>query len=273
MPGMKKVISIIIFFLALVGMPAQEQSQSISKEFLIEQVIPVMPIYYHMFSGQLKEPKGIFYDRTRDEIYVADTGNDLVGVYNSEGVEMFCFEGSGHIEEPYYIMVDAIGLIYLIDIEFGKVKIFNYRGEFRNYFDFSSVPGPSVKPFSMTTDADGKLYFLDLSVPRILVFSADGRFLRSLGEKGYGRGKLSSPAGIAVDRSGKIYITDRTSIPVQVFDSKGEFLYGWGAHDIGAQNFSNPSGIAIDGKGRIFVVDTLRQDIKIFDHEFWWFRL
>ncbi|MEW5807354.1 MAG: 6-bladed beta-propeller [Acidobacteriota bacterium] len=256
---------LMTIFLSSPDIAAQKEASEKAMQRKIKDVPPVLLVYYHMFSGRLKEPKGIFYDRAKDEIYCADTGNGLIGIYNMDGMELFLFGSKGVINEPYNVMVDPEGDIYVIDLEIGKVKVFNYRGEFRRFFDFSQSPAPEPKPVAMNVDREGKLYFLDSSIPRVLIFTMDGRFLRSFGEKGIGKGKLSSPSDIAIDDAGNIYITDRVGMPVQVFNPEGKFINGWGEHDVGSQNFSFPAGIAIDRDGRIFVADTLRQDIKVFD--------
>lgn len=232
----------------------------------LKGVDPVYAVYRHIDTGYFKEPTGVFFDRRAEEIYVADTRNNAIAIFNREGTPLFSFDG---VEQPRKVMVGDDGRIYVIDVEAGQgVKIFSYRGEFLGLFTFPGFKGTEpVNPVSMTIDTKGNLYFLDQANLKVLVYDGRGNFLHAFGTRGRGEGQFSVLADVAVDARGNIYVTDSQGVAVQVFDPGGHFLRGWGEHSLEPYNFSLPNGIAVDRKGRILVADTLRQDIKVFDGE------
>jgi tripartite motif-containing protein 71 len=70
----------------------------------------------------------------------------------------------------------------------------------------------------------GTLYVSDRENSRIESFSASGRFLRVIGSKGSGRGRLRTPEGVAVDALGDVYVADETNIGVDKFSPSGKLL-------------------------------------------------
>jgi DNA-binding beta-propeller fold protein YncE len=210
---------------------------------------------------------GVYYDPKTQEIYVADTKNDLVGIFNSSGISLFAFGGNDDIKEPIKVISDDQGSLLVLDIN-RRIKIYNYRGEFLKDFDHPELQGKKTVG-TMTFDHESNLYIGENENGQILVFDRNLNLKLKFGSKGEGKGKFKSISSIAIDkRDGRICVTDYQNAPaVQVFDKSGNFLLGWGEHQMGPHNFSLPGGIAIDSKGRIFIADTLRQDIKVFTED------
>lgn len=230
------------------------------------QVQPLFAFFQHMYDGFFNEPMGVFYDPRAQEIYVADTKNDLIGIFNSKGISVFSFGANDDIKEPIKVTTDSQGRIFVLDIDRSKIKIFNYRGEFLRNLDSPELQGKKTIA-TMVIDRQGNIYVGEHESSQILVFDSELKLKLKFGSKGKGRGQFQAISSIAVDKDGKIYVTDFQAIPVQVFDRNGNFIRGWGEHAVGTQNFSLPGGIAVDSKGRIIVADTLRQEIKVFDND------
>jgi DNA-binding beta-propeller fold protein YncE len=226
---------------------------------------PLFAIYMHMDQGFFNNPMGIFYDRRTGEIYVADTSNDLIGIFNAKGVSLFSLGANEDIKGPVKAITDTKGRILVLDNE-RKLKVLNYRGEYLEDLDLPGLP-PKKSIGAMAVDAVGNLYIAENETAQILVFGPDLRLKTKFGGKGTEKGQFQSVGAIAVGGDGRIYVTDHLATPVQVFDGDGKFLIGWGKHETGVENFSLPGGIAVDSKGRVFIVDTLRHEIKIFTRE------
>ena len=232
------------------------------------QVQPLFAFFQHMYNGFFNEPMGVYFDPKSQEIFVADTKNDLIGIFNSSGISLFAFGGNDDIKEPVKVISDGQGRILVLDIGRSKIKVYNYRGEFLKNLEHPELQGKKIIG-TMTFDHEGNLYIGENESGQILVFDPKLNLKLKFGGNGEGKGKFKSISSIAIDkRDGKIYVTDHQNNPaVQVFDRNGNYLLGWGEHQMGPNNFSLPGGIAIDSRGRIFVADTLRQDIKIFSSE------
>lgn len=229
---------------------------------LATRLEPVRLVYRQMEGAYLKGPRGVWVDPRRGEVYVADTMNDLVVVFDRNGVPLFAFGYNGEFKEPVKAVADAEGRIYVLSGIGGKLKVFNYRGEYLRDFPFGSV-GPVVAT-TLTADERGTIYIADSKRPRILVYDSAFTLKRTIEGDGSGGGRFEAIQSIAVDRDGQLYVTDARALPLQIFTAEGKFIRGWGEHAAGPQNFSLPSGIAVDREGKIVVVDSLRQTISMF---------
>lgn len=243
------------------GSPAEDAPKSPQATVRLE---PLFAFFQHTYHGYFNEPMGVFFDPRRQEIYVANTKNDLIGVFDPQGNPLFAFGARDDIREPVKIVSDPAGRILLLDLDKSRIKIYSYRGEFLMDFVPAELPEKTLLT-AMTIDMDGNLYIGDSATSQILVYDPGFRLKRKFGSKGRENGQFEAIGDIATDRNGKIYVTDPAGIPVQVFDRDGNFVRGWGKHETGVMNFSLPAGIAVDSKGRVIVLDTLRQEIKFFD--------
>jgi DNA-binding beta-propeller fold protein YncE len=218
---------------------------------------PVGLVYRQMEGTYLKGPRGVFVDRARGDIYVADTQNDLVVVYDRNGVPRFAFGYNGEVKEPIKAVTDSVGRIYVLT---GRtIKVFNYRGEYLRDFPFHGLDKPPVAT-AITADQND-LYVADATSGQVFVYDADHRLKRRFGEGG----RIKSVAAMTVDTDGVVYLLDANApMALQVYAPDGTFLRGWGAHESGPQNFSLPSGITVDGEGRVITVDMIRQQIAVF---------
>ncbi len=227
---------------------------------------PVRLVYRQVEGTYLKGPRGVFVDQARGEVYVADTMNDLVAVYDRDGAPLFAFGYNGEFREPLKAVVDGRGRIYVLAGIGRKLSVFSYRGEYLYPFPFAGVEGKPV-PTAITADAEGNIYIADATSGRVLVYDSDHRLLRRFGSGRDGEGRFQAVQAIAIDRQGQIYVADAQAMPVQIFSREGRFLRGWGEHTAGPQNFSLPSGVAIDSEGRVIVVDMIRQVLSVFTPE------
>lgn len=249
------------------AVPFEEKSSKEAADALRPIRLETTGIVYRQEEGTyLKAPRGVFVDRSTGEVYVADTKNDLIAVYDRDGLHLFSFGYNGEFKEPLKAVTDLQGRIYVLVGIPRKIKIFNYRGDYLQDFPFKGLE-EEVVPTALAVDGEGEIYIADAGSGQILVYDSEYRLIMSIGAKGNGDGHFRSVQGIAVDPQGNIYVADARSRPVQVFGSEGEFLRGWGEHATGPQNFSLPSGLALDSEGRVMVVDTLRHAIVVFTKE------
>lgn len=256
----------ILLFFALCLWAAGSPAEDAPAPAPAPRLQPLFVFFQHIYYRQFNEPMGLFYDPRHREIYVADTKNDLIGVFDPQGIPLFAMGARDDIKEPVTIVTVPGGRILLLDIDKSRIKVYSYRGEFLRDFVPEELPGERLIT-AMAVDPDGNLYIGDSATSQVLVYDAGFRFKRKFGSKGREKGQFEAIGDIATDGNGRIYVTDPSGIPVQVFDRNGNFLRGWGKHETGIMNFSLPAGIAVDSKGRVIVLDTLRQEIKFFDAE------
>jgi DNA-binding beta-propeller fold protein YncE len=259
----KRVLGAAMLLVAasLFGADAPEAAPPPHAKFHIR---PVAWFSEHLYEGTFASPMGISFDEKSGEVWVADTKNNLVGVFTTDGAPLFTF-GSDRLREPIRVATDSKGRVYVLDNERSKIKVFSYRGEPQGDL---VLPGVGDKPNfgTIAFDAEGNFYVGENESCQVLVYGPDFKPRQRFGTCGAEEGQFQSITGIAVDKD-RIVVTDAQVLAVQVFDKHGDFVRGWGRHDMGVQNFSLPASVALDSGGHVIVVDTLRHEIKFFDRE------
>ena len=174
-------------------------------------------------------PMGASFGR-EGRIYVADTGNNRVVVFDRNARYLFQFGGLG-VAKP------ASG---------GKR---------------SWKPGRFNYPTDVTTDEDGNVYVADFRNDQIQMFDADGRFVRVFPDRDKPVGKGSSGAGgngIAVTSlsayESRVYATD--TYQVLVFTPRGKLLSQFGMPGSGPGQLDHPNGIAVTPQSAMVVSDS-----------------
>ncbi len=231
----------------------------------VEELEPVVVTYGHFYEGRFQGVSGVTCDARSGEMYVADTGRGLIGIFDARGAPIFSFGDPGRIGAPIKAVPDSKGRILVLDSNDRlQIRRYSYRGDF---IDFLPLEGMETQPGTFFTafalDDDDNLYLGDSGNGEVLVFDARGRLKFRFGNKGAGKGEFSSIMGIAPTRDA-IYVSDSVGLGIQVFDRRGRYVRAWGRHEAGRENVSFPHGVAVDVKGRIALADSLRHEIKLY---------
>jgi len=130
----------------------------------------------------LSSPEGIAIDPSSGNVYVADTGNNRIQTFSSNGTFISKWGGG---------------------------------------YDPRAINGSFDHPSDIALDQAGNVYVADTGNNRIQVFSSNGTFISVLGRDGGANGTLRSPEGIAVDSSsGNVYVADTDNNRISVFTSR-----------------------------------------------------
>lgn len=230
------------------------------------------PVFTNALYGDFNQPLSKPMDVTKigEMIYVSDTSNKQVQVFDQSGTAVFKFgkEGSkeGEFKFPYGIAGDKDGNVYVADLYNGNISIFDSKGKFIKYFvDKEKVlksPG-GLRIFG------SKLYVTDIKANKLFVFELDGKKVLEIGGAGVDEGKFIAPNAVTVDQDNQIYVTDSGNNRVQVFDKTGKFIkiINGSKDGKGDPTFLNPRGVAVDSKGNVFVVNNLAHNIYAFDKD------
>ncbi|MEO8189172.1 MAG: flippase activity-associated protein Agl23 [Acidobacteriota bacterium] len=175
--------------------------------------------------GELGEPRGIAVDR-QGRLYVADTKNSRVQVFDSDGtfVRQFGSKGAGpgEFNEPCGIAVDPDGDVWVADTWNARIARFSaVDGKF-----MGAIGGPENAFFGprAVVVSRGFVYVADTGNKKVVRFDRDGKRLNDFGGDGSGAGEFVEPVGLAADASGNIYVADTGNHRIQVFDPEGKFL-------------------------------------------------
>jgi hypothetical protein len=157
-------------------------------------------------------------------IYVSDTDNHRIQVFDSQGDFLFKWGSEGNADSqffrPWGIAFDGAGNVYVSD-HIDRIQIFDPAGNFLFKFSsFGSGPGQLVDPTGIEFDSSGNLYVADQGNDRVQIFDSSHNFLEEFGTPtGSGNGQFDIPRGIALDSSNKIYVADGQNNLIQVFGS------------------------------------------------------
>jgi len=170
----------------------------------------------------LKRPTGLALDEPRNRLYVSDTPNHRVVVYDLQGnqVEVIGQRGTdpGQFNFPVSLSVDAEGQLYVVDTGNFRLQIFSPEGEFINEFgQIGDGFGSFARPKGVAADSEGHIYVLDAAFNNFQVFEQGGQLLLFVGTLGREQGKFWLPTGIFIDKNDKIYVVDSANQRVQVF--------------------------------------------------------
>lgn len=200
-------------------------------------------------NGEFFSPIGIDVD-TNGRIYVADTGNNRVQVFENSGNFLFKFgttgSGPGQFNGVMNVAVANNGNIYTTDRYNKRVEIFGPSGDFLSQFAIN--PSGSSDPFSIAVDSMNKVYVGDLIHDRVRVYN-------ELGAPLFDFGGVDTPEALTVDALGKIYVANSKNMvnAFRVFNPDGQFLFEF--DETGNGKFGITRSVAVDPQGLIFVTD------------------
>ncbi|KAI6656268.1 Cell surface protein [Oopsacas minuta] len=237
----------------------------------------------------LNNPNGVTIDNSTGEIYVADSGNNCVKVFDCNGQIMFKFgddEGEGEMNGPIGLAISRDRIL----ISQSSSCILNYQlnGEFVSRigklgqgeleFDY---------PRGMTFDeSNGEVYISDSTNTRIQILSKELTYKTQ-----FGQDNLKYPLDVKLTKE-YIYILDRSNPCLHLYNynlilhksiiSKGDglqaiypyFFYIDNSNNILIPDFTSnssyifdsqfdfiykisiaaPTGITVDNRGRVIVV-------------------
>jgi DNA-binding beta-propeller fold protein YncE len=189
------------------------------------------------------------------QVYVANTGNDRIDVFNRSGAPVRSFgtsgRGTGQFNTPSGVAADAQGYRAVTDAVNGRVEIFAPDGSIVTTWG-SPAPGPTVlpRPVALAFDANGNAYVLDQRRARIVVFDRQtGLPTRSMATQGSEPGQLLDPSALAISPGGTIWVADTGNERLARFALDGTFLGS--IPDSGAVR-----GVAISPDGlRVYTTD------------------
>ena len=179
-------------------------------------------------TDKLIDPVGLAIDTENRLLYVVDTQQDQVIVFDSDSLKELRRIGTG-----------------------GK-----------NHW--LTTPGDFGGPQGIALDKDGNVYVTDTMNNRVEIFDAEGKFISLFGRHCDGPGCFARPKGIAVDADGHIWVADEMNDTLQAFNTEGQLLTYLGGHGHYPGQFEALVGVAIDKQNRIFTTEQYPGRMQMF---------
>jgi len=176
----------------------------------------------------LVAPASVAIDTENRFLYVVDTQNDVVDVFDADNYKLLRRLGTPSNKHT------------------------------------ATAPGTFSLPIGVAVDKDGNVYVTDTFNNRVEVFDADGTFINSFGQNGDGAADFERPKGIAIDCDGHVWVADSAQDRVKVFNRDGRLLIYFGAHGEYPGRFMGVYGLTIDKLNRVITTEIFPGRVQLF---------
>lgn len=167
---------------------------------------------------ELLRPTGLAVDMARDRLYVTDTAEHRIVVFDLKGQHLFDWgrrgPGEGEFNFPTDVDVDVDGKLYALDTLNARVQVFDDTGKFlRAFGERGSANGSFQIPKGIAVSPGGLVVVTDSLAKRFVIFSTEGDYLLTIGGRQRFTGTVSPggfylPAGVDIDQDSAIWIVD-----------------------------------------------------------------
>lgn len=233
------------------------------------------PTFSVIIRGDMDNPlaKPMDVAKIDSNIYVSDTKNKQVQVFDQSGNHIFNFGndgvGKGQFKFPYGITGDKQGNVYVADMYNGNISIFTPKGKFIKYFEEKNTKEKLITAPGGLRIFNEKMYVTNIKSGMVYVFDLKGNKLLEIGSGVSKEDKLNAPNAVTIDLDNNIYVSDSGNQRIIKYDKHGKYLKIVNGSDNGKGNsiFVNPRGIAVDSKGTLFIVDSMAHFVYGFDKD------
>ena len=177
--------------------------------------------------GELLNPVAVATDLNLNRLYVADSKQHCIAVYDTEtGLLITKFgkrgTGEGEFAFPTDVAIGSDGRIYVADAMNRRVQIFDSSYRFVEKLGTEGLRwGQFRKPKSVALDVNQNIYVLDTDFNNFQVFDSKHRLLMFLGELGDRPGQFAVPEHIHIGSDNKLYVVDQMNFRIQIFQLLG----------------------------------------------------
>jgi uncharacterized protein (TIGR03437 family) len=204
--------------------------------------------------GNLQLPGGVALD-TKGNVYIADTGNNLIREVTTDGIiNTICgdslpgFAGNGgaplnaEVHSPQDVAVDSSGNVYIADTANAAIREITISNNQINTIAGNGTAGYSgdnglatsaglIEPYAVALDSKANVYIAEPPDGRIRELTVANLFINTvagngvLGFAGDGgpavKAEINLASGVAVDSSGNLYIADAFNNRIRKVDTGG----------------------------------------------------
>lgn len=220
----------------------------------------------HAGPGGLNSPRGLVIPASRASLFVADSGNNRIQVFDLNSFELVDLwgqstasatgagSGSGQLDSPTTLAADSAGNIYVVDYGNRRVQKFSPIGEVIPAFSSNvHASGLVQNPSDVAVrEADGEIWVLIVDASSLEVVAFDQTGMPVLDQQGQPRvikdSHLGQPMGIAAAEN-SIYIGDNAARRVFRFEIGESFRFVGSA--IGYQG--PVASLLLDCRGNLWV--------------------
>lgn len=174
----------------------------------------------------LVRPTGIAALAKRQRLYIVDTGEHRLKIYDYDGKLISVVpDGSAdsvQFHYPTFATATADDHILVNDALNYKIKRFDADGNLISEFGIEGdSPGTFSRPKGISVDRDAHVYVVDNLFDNLQIFDESGTILLAIGHGGVAPGQFWSPAGIDIYRD-TVFIADTFNNRIQILHYLGD---------------------------------------------------
>ena len=222
------------------------------------------------FGDYWQGPQGTLAIDAAGRVYVPDTANHRIQVFNANGAFQRSFGSQGvgdtQFECPSGVAINPVNQdILVVDPCNQRVQIFSNAWQYKTTLGVTGVAGSSERHFNspsgVAVDANGGIYVADTNnyrVQKCALLASDYACATFAGERGMISASFDHlhPVSVAVDPAGRVAVIDQRNNRVQVFDRQGNYQTTI-AGVFGPQpgGLRQPMAAQFDQAGNLYVAD------------------
>ncbi|MBI5360952.1 MAG: NHL repeat-containing protein [Planctomycetes bacterium] len=269
--GIEKIIMVLLMQAFFLGSIVADQPPDAGKR-------PVQIRFSYSIDGYSRNmpfnsPAAFCLDEKHNELLIADTGNNAIGIFAADtGEYKGRLDSAVPLQAPCGIAIDAEDSIYVACSDSSVIEIFDFKGTNLGGIDVSGAGQKTpVKPGKLYWDGLAEeLYVIDRANQQVLICKDRKVWqkIQPLSADAAGNADWKNAPmlqDIAVDDCGKIYVISSIGNAVAVFDRNGSPVTSFGRHGDTADTVSFPVAVSIDKKNRLWIIDNFRHCITVFD--------
>jgi DNA-binding beta-propeller fold protein YncE len=175
--------------------------------------------------GVVVRPTGISYDPDGKRVFISDTGDNNIKVFDLDGTLMEVWgstgPGDGELNRPTFIAYRDDRL-YVSDSLNARVQVFDALGDYRGTFGQRGLYiGNLARPKGIALDSDRNVYVSESYYDYVVIYNESGELLMSLGGSGLEPGQFSQPTGVWVDDKDRVFVSDMLNRRISMFQYLG----------------------------------------------------
>ena len=210
-------------------------------------------------SGSFQTPRGLLFNAKRRALYVADSGNNRIQIFNVDSFQLVDIwphgdqlsgapsNKPGHFDTPWSLASDSHGNIYVVDVGNERVQKFDASGRVKPGFwntAAGTLNGASPREVAVAQSSEGErvvVLALAEDAVKIFIFDTTGQLWRTIDSE-----ESKDVAGLAVSGE-SIYIGDNEHRRILKFWADETFVGE-------ARGYNGPvAALAFDQLGRLLV--------------------